>query len=157
MTQVWRNFQVLSEQTSDICAFLNAICLSKQLLNCEQHFLFFIFRSRLTVIGLARVCYVYIGLHIHIVTCKGLAWLLVMGSGFDDWIYWHIITITINYLLQLTRNFGCWGLSSFCFSFYEWLQSQSQSYFTTGGLPFVLATSPLRLTTNIFLNLILLS
>jgi hypothetical protein len=21
----------------------------------------------------------------------------MMGSGFDDWIYWHFITITINY------------------------------------------------------------
>jgi hypothetical protein len=38
--------QVLSEQTSDSSAFLNATCF-KYVLNCEQHF--FTFRSRLTV------------------------------------------------------------------------------------------------------------
>jgi hypothetical protein len=26
-----------------------------------------------------------------------LAWLIIEGSGFDDWIYWHFFTITINY------------------------------------------------------------
>jgi hypothetical protein len=43
-------FQVLSEQTSDSFAFLNAMCLLKYVLYCEQHFSFFMFRS-----GLARV------------------------------------------------------------------------------------------------------
>jgi hypothetical protein len=32
-----------------------------------------------------------------IVTCKGLAWLIIMGSGFDDWIYWHFFTTTVDY------------------------------------------------------------
>jgi hypothetical protein len=27
----------------------------------------------------------------------GVAWLIIMGSGLDDWIYWHFCTITINY------------------------------------------------------------
>jgi hypothetical protein len=26
-----------------------------------------------------------------------LAWLMIMGSGFDDWVYWHCFTITVNY------------------------------------------------------------
>jgi hypothetical protein len=33
----------------------------------------------------------------HIVTYLGLAWLIIMGSGFDDWICWHFFTITLNY------------------------------------------------------------
>jgi hypothetical protein len=48
--------QVLSEQTSDSSVFLNAMYLLKYVRNCEQHFLFFRFRSVLTVTGLARVC-----------------------------------------------------------------------------------------------------
>jgi hypothetical protein len=28
---------------------------------------------------------------------KILAWLIIMGSGFDDWVYWHFFTITVNY------------------------------------------------------------
>jgi hypothetical protein len=28
---------------------------------------------------------------------KGLVWLIIMGSGFNDWVYWHFFTITINY------------------------------------------------------------
>jgi hypothetical protein len=31
-----------------------------------------------------------------IVRYKWFAWLIIMGSGFDDWIYWHFFTITIN-------------------------------------------------------------
>jgi hypothetical protein len=31
------------------------------------------------------------------VTNSELSWLTIMGSGFDDWIYWHFFTITINY------------------------------------------------------------
>jgi hypothetical protein len=34
---------VLSEQTSDSSAFLNAMCLLKEVLNCEQHFFRFSF------------------------------------------------------------------------------------------------------------------
>jgi hypothetical protein len=47
--------QVLSEQKSDSSAFLNSTCLLKYVLNSEQHFSFFIFRSGLTVTGLVRV------------------------------------------------------------------------------------------------------
>jgi hypothetical protein len=41
--------QVVSEQTSDSPAFLNAVCILKYVLRCEQHFSFFIFRSGLPV------------------------------------------------------------------------------------------------------------
>jgi hypothetical protein len=41
--------KVLSEQTSDFSfAFLNVICLLKHVLNCEQHFSFFVSRSGLS-------------------------------------------------------------------------------------------------------------
>jgi hypothetical protein len=33
----------------------------------------------------------------YIVTYKGFAWLIIPGSGFDDWVYWHFFTITLNY------------------------------------------------------------
>jgi hypothetical protein len=33
----------------------------------------------------------------NIVTCTVFAWLMIMGSGFDDWIYWHFFTITVLY------------------------------------------------------------
>jgi hypothetical protein len=33
---------------------------------------------------------------LHIVMYWGLAWLIIMGSGFDDWVYWHFFTITVN-------------------------------------------------------------
>jgi hypothetical protein len=36
-----KKLKFLSEQTSDSSAFLNAICLSKCVLNCEQHFSYF--------------------------------------------------------------------------------------------------------------------
>jgi hypothetical protein len=39
--QVWRNCQILCEETSDSSAFLNIMCLLKYVLNCEQHFSFF--------------------------------------------------------------------------------------------------------------------
>jgi hypothetical protein len=45
--QVWRNGQVLSEQ-SDSSAFLNAPCLLKHVLNCKDQFVFFIFRCGLS-------------------------------------------------------------------------------------------------------------
>jgi hypothetical protein len=31
------------------------------------------------------------------VTYPEFAWLIIMGSGFDDWVYWHFFTITLNY------------------------------------------------------------
>jgi hypothetical protein len=42
--------------------------------------------SGITVIGL-----------MYTVTRKGLAWLIIMGSGFGDFIYWHFFTITVDY------------------------------------------------------------
>jgi hypothetical protein len=27
----------------------------------------------------------------------GSVWLIIMGSGLDDWIYWHLFTITVSY------------------------------------------------------------
>jgi hypothetical protein len=27
----------------------------------------------------------------------GVAWLIIMGSGFDDWVNWHFFTITVDY------------------------------------------------------------
>jgi hypothetical protein len=39
----------------------------------------------------------YIRGNVNIVTHKGLAWLIIMGSRFRDWIYWHFFTITVNY------------------------------------------------------------
>jgi hypothetical protein len=51
-------FQVLSKQTSDSSAFLNAMCLLKYVLNCEQYFSHFESdypTSGLTVTGLMRV------------------------------------------------------------------------------------------------------
>jgi hypothetical protein len=53
--QVRINCQVLPEQTSDSFDFLNVVCPLKYVLNCEQHFPFFIFQSGLTVTGLAKV------------------------------------------------------------------------------------------------------
>jgi hypothetical protein len=50
---------LFSEQTSDSSTILNAMCLLKHVLNCEQHFKCFIFRSGLTVTGLERVCYMW--------------------------------------------------------------------------------------------------
>jgi hypothetical protein len=49
------------------------------------------------------------------------------------------------FLLQLPWTTTVWRILS--------LASESQSYFTTGGLPFVLATSPLRLTTSYIFQL----
>jgi hypothetical protein len=46
----------------------------------------------------------------HIVTCKGLAWLIIMGSGFDDWVYWHLFIITVDYnssYIELLLNDVC--------------------------------------------------
>jgi hypothetical protein len=33
----------------------------------------------------------------NIATYSGFAWLITMGSGFDDWVYWHFFTITVDY------------------------------------------------------------
>jgi hypothetical protein len=34
---------------------------------------------------------------LHIVTYKGFVWLITMGSRFDDWVYWHFFTITLDH------------------------------------------------------------
>jgi hypothetical protein len=64
--QVWRNCQVLSGQTSDWSAFLNATCPIKYVLNCEQHFSYSnldYLASILTVTILARgLLYIYLDL-----------------------------------------------------------------------------------------------
>jgi hypothetical protein len=40
------------------------------------------------------------------------AWLMVMGSGFDDWVYWHFCTIIINYdsLQSMTAYYSLYSL-----------------------------------------------
>jgi hypothetical protein len=35
--------------------------------------------------------------HVDIVTCEEFVWLIIPGSGLDDWVYWHFLTITTNY------------------------------------------------------------
>jgi hypothetical protein len=50
---VYRNCQVLSEQTSDSSTFRNAACLLKYVLSCEQRF--FIFVSGLARLGFTAV------------------------------------------------------------------------------------------------------
>jgi hypothetical protein len=52
--------QVLSEETSDSSAFLNAVCLLEYVHNCEQHFSYFdpdYLTSGLTVTVLVSVYY----------------------------------------------------------------------------------------------------
>jgi hypothetical protein len=34
---------------------------------------------------------------ISIFTYKGFAWQIIVDSGFDEWVYWHFFTITVNY------------------------------------------------------------
>jgi hypothetical protein len=34
---------------------------------------------------------------LHIVMCKQFAWLIIIGSRFDDWVYWHFFRITVDY------------------------------------------------------------
>jgi hypothetical protein len=36
-------------------------------------------------------------LFLYIVKCRGYAWLIIMGSGSDDWIYWCFFTVTLSY------------------------------------------------------------
>jgi hypothetical protein len=33
----------------------------------------------------------------NIVTYQGFAWRIIIGSRFDDWVYWHFFTITVDY------------------------------------------------------------
>jgi hypothetical protein len=41
----------------------------------------------------------------YIVTYTVLAWLIIMGSGLGDWIYWHFFTITVNYNSHTFNSF----------------------------------------------------
>jgi hypothetical protein len=54
---------------------------------------------------------------LNIVTYEGFAWLIITGSGLDDWIYWHFFTITIttahNQWLPKTRSIPYWTTSVF--------------------------------------------
>jgi hypothetical protein len=40
------------------------------------------------------ICRRYYGYYCHV---SGVRWLIIMGSGLDDGIYWHFFTITTNY------------------------------------------------------------
>jgi hypothetical protein len=51
-------------------AFLSAMCVLKYVLNCEQHFSFFVFPSGLTVTGLAKVYYICVLFYGVAVSCK---------------------------------------------------------------------------------------
>jgi hypothetical protein len=42
--------------------------------------------------SLSLSLYIYFFFHV-----SGVPWLIITGSGLDDWIYWHIFTITTNY------------------------------------------------------------
>jgi hypothetical protein len=55
MMQVWRNFQVLSEEISDTFAFLSVVCVLKCILSCEQNSSFSIFQSWLTATWFSSV------------------------------------------------------------------------------------------------------
>jgi hypothetical protein len=56
--------QVMSKQTSDSSFFLNAICLLKYVLNCEQHFSYFDLDSR------GFILYVHMPLCSKYLTCS---------------------------------------------------------------------------------------
>jgi hypothetical protein len=58
------------------------------------------------------------------VTYKELAWLIIMGSRYDDWILLAPLN-NYNQLLELTINLDRQGLCPFCSSFYDDLKSQS--------------------------------
>jgi hypothetical protein len=46
---------------------------------------------------ISRYYHLCVSLHENIVTYMALAWLIIMGSGFDDWVYWHFFTDASNY------------------------------------------------------------
>jgi hypothetical protein len=80
--QVWRNCQTLSEQTSDLSALLNATYI----FNCEQHFSFFIFWTRLTVTGPVRVYYMSESSCVFMAFVSALYEVLIRSSiGISSW------------------------------------------------------------------------
>jgi hypothetical protein len=60
--------------------------------NYLHNFLFAIIVIRISII--TRMC----------ITCSGFAWLIITGSGLDDWIYWHFFTVTVNYDSSLSMT-----------------------------------------------------
>jgi hypothetical protein len=74
-------------------------------------------------------------LKINIVTYSGIAWLIIMGSGFDDRIYSHFFTITVNRAAHSLNFF--WTTSIWRASMkHLWLhwtvcESEFKSYVTT--------------------------
>jgi hypothetical protein len=82
--------QVLSEQTSDTSAFLNATCLLKYVLNCEQHFFYFSCfdpdypTSGLTITGLARVYCIYIYIYTYLCVSRDSSVGIATGYWLDD-------------------------------------------------------------------------
>jgi hypothetical protein len=67
----------------------------------------------------------------YIATYKGLAWLIIVGSEFGDWVYWHF-TITVNHNtlhIELLLN-DVWRTSMKNFSLFEF---RSRSHIATDG------------------------
>jgi hypothetical protein len=64
-----------------------------------------------------------------------LAWLIIMGFGLDDWIYWHFFTITVNYNsshIELLPN-AVWRISHYSRTDLSCLWIEPESYVTTDG------------------------
>jgi hypothetical protein len=78
---------------------------------------------------------------------QGLSWRTIMGSGFDGWIYKHFFTIKMNYNSSQSKtvwlapfltglrvsSLPLWRMKNL--SRMKYAERQSQSYFTTGGVP----------------------
>jgi hypothetical protein len=66
-------------------------------------------------------------------------WLIITGSGFDDWIYWHFLVqsllITINYKNSQSIFLVCRGLVPFSFSFYDWPFTWNSALYSLGADP----------------------
>jgi hypothetical protein len=82
----WRGFSLSSrpQHTLKVLLLLTPMCLLKYVLNCEQNSSFFIFRSGLTVTGLARV-YCIMDQSCSSVSLEGWTWNFgrVWGSGLE--------------------------------------------------------------------------
>jgi hypothetical protein len=79
--------------------------------------------------------------HFNIVTYRVFAWPIIMGSRFDDWIYWHFFTITLHYNcshIELIPNDVC--LFSRCLVTLQQFNPQILSY----ARPFINAGEPKR-------------
>jgi hypothetical protein len=83
---------------------------------------------------------------------EGLAWRIIMGSRFDDWVYWHFFTITVEYNsshVELFLDGACflslyeesltvflvsdWSLVSGILDLCSESQYESESYVMTDG------------------------